>query len=268
MVNQNYDSILTSQDSNVINRTEYYKTGKGLPDYGVPVVERPYAVRRDDYILGGVILLVLVMVVVLRYCSSSIVYRIKDFFTSKRMYSDANVNDANREVYSTFFLTNISALSLSLIFFCDVTARNLFTAEIGVPYWIIAAGYVAIMLLIYVKAWLYALINWTFFNYESSLKWQTGYLQLTSFTSFVFLPLVLVDIFVNDSRQFVIWGILFVLFVYEVLLFLKMIINFGGKIYSYVLIFLYFCSVELMSTAMMYYIVRWTIDCFIDKLLY
>lgn len=267
-MNNDYDSILTSQDSNVINSTEFYKVGKDLPDYRVSVVERPYAVRRDDYILGGIILLVFAIVLVVRYCSSSIMFRVKDFFTSKRIYSDANVSDSNREVYSTFVLTNITALSLSLIFFNHVTERNMFTAEVGIPYWLIAAGYVVIMLLVYIKAWIYALVNWTFFSYESSVKWQAGYLQLTSFTSFLILPLAIVEIFVNDSSQIVIWCLLFVLIMYELLLFLKMLINFGNKIYAYVLIFLYFCSVELMSTAMMYSILKWVIDCFIDKFLY
>lgn len=263
-----YDSILTAQDTNFINTSQYYKVGRKLPDHGIPVVERPYTVAKDDFVMGGILLMIIIIGTLLYRSKTIIVYRIKDFFSSKRTYSGQNVNENNHEANSTFLMTTISALSISVVLFDHIAWKLGYEQALGIPYWLLAAEYVLIMVFVYFKAWIYALVNWTFFDKESSNKWMAGYLLLTALTSFILLPLSLVTLLVPNSHEIVKWCYVLTLFAYEVLLFFKMFVNFRGKKYGYLLIFLYFCSVELMSAVVMSRIIQWTIDYIIVKLLY
>lgn len=260
-----YDSILTAQDSNFINKSDIYKAGKGMPDHGIPVAEHPYVVAKDDYLLGGVFVMFLIMALVVYRNRVILLSRLKDFFVSKRKYSDENINENNKEPYTIFFLTSISALSLSLVFF-DYTALHVgFSTVLGIPYWLFAAGYVFFIIFVYLKAWLYALVNWVFFDRESSTRWLTGYLLLTALTAFVIFPLSLTVVVAENSRTIVTWGLVFTLILYEFLLFFRMFVNFDCKNYGYLLIFLYFCTVEAIPIVVMSRIMMWVIDLFVVK---
>lgn len=261
----NYDSILIAQDTNVINTSTFYKTGKELPDHGIPMAELSYTVSHDDYILCSMLLLTLTIAILLYRGRTTICFRLKEFFTTKRSYSQENVNSNNREVYSTFFLTSISAISLTLILF-NLAAKEIgFDSIVGIPYWFFAAGYAAIVGFIYLKAWLYALINWTFFHREANNRWTSGYLLLTSVLAFILSPLSIVCTLIENSHKIVIQILLVVLFLYELLLFCKLLVNFGGKIYGYLLLFLYFCTLEVMPVLILYRIVTWILNNFIVK---
>lgn len=268
MVNQNYDSILTATDTNLINTSTYYKVGKDLPDQGIPAAERPYSVAGDDIVVGGIFLMVLVMSIIMYRERSIIFSRVKEFFATKRSYSDANVNENNHEVYTVFFLTSISALSLSLIAFDYIDKKLGFEPVLGIPYWLFAVGYVLFVSFVYVKAWLYALVNWTFFDSKTGDKWMAGYMLLTALTSFLILPISLVALYVPNGAEIAKWGFAFLLFLYELLLLFKMFVNFESKNYGYLLIILYFCSVELIPAVVMSRTVQWVFDYIIVKILY
>ena len=264
MVNtESFDSILTATDTNFINNSELYKVGEGLQSHGIAMAEHPYVVAKDDYLIGGLMLLFFVMALTLYRNRTIILYRLKDFFTTKRTYSEENVNENNNDAYTLFFLISITALSISIVLFDYIAIKEGFSKSIGIPYWIFAAGYVGFVVFIYIKAWLYTLINWTFFDHESGTKWISGYLLVTALTAFCFFPLSLTVVMVESTREIVSWALLFVYILYETVLFFKMFVNFGNKKRGYLLIFLYFCSVEVIPAIVMSRITMWAIDSFI-----
>ena len=264
-MNIDYDSILTAQDTNVINTSSYYKIGKGLPDHGIPMVEQSYTASKDDILIAGGLMLFLIMALVVYYGRANILHRLKDFFSTKRTYSEENVNENSSSTYSIFFLMSIIALSLSLVLFDYIAIKEGFSTVLGIPYWIFAAGYAVIMSFIYIKAWLYTLVNWTFFDQESSKKWITGYMLLTSLMAFIIFPLSIIVVLVESSRGIVTFCFAIVYIIYELLLFLKLNVNFETKKYGHLLIFLYFCSVELIPALIMSRITLWVINSFIVK---
>lgn len=265
MVNQNYDSILISQDSNIVNSSEYYKIGKDLPDHGIAVVERSYSVANDDFIAGGLFFMLLMMALILHRSRLSIFHNIKEFFTSKRTYSEEKSNESTKEPYNIFMLISISVMSLCLVCFNGLAITDSFEKSLGIPYWLFAAGYALCMAFIYLKAWVYAIVNWTFFDQESSNKWMHGYLFVTSLTAFIILPLSMLTIFFERSMEIVTSCFAIVYVLYELLLFFKLFVNFESKKYGYLLIILYFCSVELMPAIAMSRILEWVNDSFIVK---
>lgn len=260
-----YDSILIATDSSVINTTEFYKHGENALDIGIPMSERAYAVCNDDFVVAGVALLFLVMTCILYTSRRMLQFQIKDFFTSKRMYSNETSNENTKEVNNVFALTTISSLSLSLIFYNHLAQQYNFSTVLGVPYWVFGIGFVGFMVFIYAKAWTYTLVNWVFFDKESSKKWIKGYFMLTSICAFLLYPLSLIDIYFENSAKVVFWGIILIGIIYELLLFYRLLVNFKTKKYGYLLIFLYFCSVEIMPVLVLWNGLGWAADCFIVK---
>ncbi|MBQ5460783.1 MAG: DUF4271 domain-containing protein, partial [Bacteroidaceae bacterium] len=77
-------------------------------------------------------------------------------------------------------------------------------------------------------------------------KWMSSYFFLTSMTSFVVFLVAALYMFVNISYLEVAICLLVLLFLYELLLFYKLNVNFQAKKYGQLLIFLYFCAVEIV----------------------
>lgn len=261
----NYDSILVATDSNVINTSEFYKIGENALSIGVPMSERMYAVRSDDYLVIGMMAMFIILSCISYSSRKMLAHYAKDFFSSKRLFSDEVVKDNSSEVTNVLMLATISALSLSLIFFNHLAEQYSFSRVLGIPYWVFGMGFVGFMCFIYAKAWTYTLVNWVFFDHESSKKWIRRYFFITSLTAFAFFPISLIDIFFNCNVNVVIWCAILIGIVYEILIFYRLFTNFKAKKYSYMLIFLYFCSVELMPALVLWNGLSWATHSIIVK---
>ncbi len=259
------DSIWLASDSNVIRQSELYKQGILLPDRTVPVGERSFAVRNDDYLVTGMAVMFFLLAVILYRSRNVFLYRLKNFFTSKRTYTDDDVEGNSDEAIHVFLLISISALSLSCILLDDQLSLSSCLSVTGVPYWLFGAGFVVCLSFIYLKAWLYSLVNWTFFDKDSSQRWMVGYLLMTALTAFLFYPLALLDVFAHIRHEIVIGGAILVGVLYEFMLFYKLIANFRVKKYGYMLIFLYFCTVELLPTLVFGHLTVWLSDNYLVK---
>ena len=236
-----------------------------MPDRTVSMGQSGYALSNDDYVVAGMAVMFFVIAIVLYKSGNVLLYRLKDFFSAKRIYMEGNVMENSGEMTNVFLLTTVSALSLSLLLFDGLIAESSCISAIGFPYWLYAAGWLMFQLLISTKSWLYSLVNWTFFDRESSRKWMSGYLLMTSLTAFLFYPIVLLDVFARMNHEIVIGSAILIVVLYELLLFYKLITNFKVKKYGYMLIFLYFCSVELLPTLVFGHLAVWLSDNYIVK---
>ena len=259
------DSIWVGLDSNVIRQTELYKQGVLLPDRTMVVGERDFAVRNDDYIVAGMAVMFFILAAILYRSRNVLWHRLKDFFTTKRTYTDDDTEGNSDEAIHVFLLISISAISLSCMFLDDRIALSSFLPVTGIPYWLFGAGFVMCMAFIYFKAWLYLLVNWVFSDRDSSQRWIVGYLLLTALTAFLFYPLALLDVFAHIRHEIVIGGAILVGVLYEFMLFYKLIANFRVKKYGYMLIFLYFCTVELLPTLVFGHLTVWLSDNYLVK---
>lgn len=260
------DSIWTAGGSNVINGTEFYQIGKSVPGRTVAMKELGYKTSSDDYIVGGMVLMFFVLAWVMFRSRSGLLFRLKAFFTNKRLYVKGDeAEDNTMEAIHVFLLMTVSALSLSIIFFDDMLEQSRVGVALGVPYWLFGAGFVLCFCFIYAKAWTYVLVNWVFSDRESSRSWMSGYFLMTSLTAFFFYPIALMDVFFNLDEEIVIWSTILVAFLYEILLFYKLCINFRGVKGAYLLNFLYFCSVELLPIFVVGHLVMWFSESFIVK---
>ena len=242
------------QDSNVVNCTEFYRQGVSLPDRTVGAKEREAVVGNNDYVLGGMLLLFGVLATIVCRSREAIWWRMKDFFQGRRHFGGELPEGTGGMALHVLLLTAIGAACLSLILFDAMAEQNSPVSSAGMPYWLIGAFFLVCMGAICLKVGLYSWVNWNFFDGESSQRWIRGYLTQTSLTTFFFYPLALMDILRSISHEFVIGCVILVAFLYELTLFYQLIVNFKVRKYGYLLIILYFCSVELMPTLVLGYL--------------
>ena len=248
-----YDSMLTAVDSNVINVTEFYKVGATVPSRTVPMRACGEVAGDNDHVMVAMAVAFMVIAAILYVNRSALIYRIKDFFTSKRLFVDANASNNTKWKVCVFLLTLVSVASLSLIFW---NGRVVLAGGM-VPYRLMAAGFLVLLCFVHVKAWVYALVNWVFFDSEANQRWMSGYLMLTATTAFPFYLLALLDVCAVWNHEFVTQGVILVVVLYELLLFYKLFINFRARRDGYLLNILYFCTVELLPTLVLNDVMVW-----------
>jgi len=237
---------MTATDSNVINRSELYVIGKRLPDHGVSMAEAGYRVSNDNYLVAAILVLMLIMAIITHHSRLAFIYRLKEFFADSHQFVEEKIQNSTGDIINIFLLTTILAFSLSLMLFNNMSYTQDFIPSISIPYWLFAIGYIAFVAGIYLKVWLYSLVNWVFFDYEPRRKWISGYILLTALLTYLIFPISLVDVFVEDSNIVVAICLILSLLIYEMLLLFRLFAIFKTKKYGYLLIFSYFCSVEII----------------------
>ncbi len=245
-MNNDYDSILTAVDTNAVNSTVYYKKGVSLPDDTVAMAEGLHPVGSDSYITGALVLMFFILAAIVRNGKTMLLFRAKEVFSFGRKAHDEGPIDTSGESMSQFLLVLISAMSISAIYVSPIIEECSPMAALGTPYWLYAAGTAVALGVIYLKLWLYKIVNWVFFSRETGKRWTTSYMYITAFTALILYPLALLATLHEESRHAVTWTVISTLILYESLLFCKLLANFKIRSYGYLLFFLYFCSVELM----------------------
>ena len=260
----NYDSIwTTAKDSDVLNLPCFSQQGVDVPDHTVPMKVFEQGVGGDDYVVMGIVVMFFVLAVTFYKYGTALFNRLKDFFATKRMYVDGVGGDLGSEAWFMFLLTSVGAISVSIILVSHWISMNGVNAWEGMPYWMFGAGYAVYMALVYAKAWLYMLVNWTFFDKEKGKRWMGGYLLMTALVPLLFYPLALMEVFAHLSSEMVTISVILVVILYEILLFYKTLVNFRMRKYGYLLNILYFCSVELMPALVVGHLIR----CFSDSVI-
>lgn len=255
-----YDSILTATDSNVVNRTTYYTEGASLPDDTVAMAESVHSAGSDLYIAGAMVLMFFILSAIVCNGKTMLLFRAKEVFTFGKKSNDEGTVDTSGESLSLFAMLLLTAMSVSAVYANPIIEACSPMRALGTPYWIYAAGTAVVLGVIYLKLWIYKIINWVFFNRDSGRRWTTNYMYATAFTVFIFYPSALLSTFREDSRPIVIWVIFFTLILYESLLFCKLLANFKIRSYGYLLFFLYFCSIEVMPA-----VVTWQIASYYSR---
>lgn len=256
-----YDSILTATEPNIINQTEFYKQGIALPDCTVAMSARPYAMGEDDYMVACMVMMFFILAVIMYHSRTNFLYQLKDLFTPKRQHTEERIDRNTNDTIRVVLLITVSAFSVSLLFLNNIIQQNCNHLASGTPYGLFAAGGIFCVCVIYAKAWLYALVNWVFFDTEASKRWMSNYLLITALSAFILYPIALIDVFSTHSQHgSIMTPIILIAVLYEFLLFYKLITNFKMKKHGYLLIFLYFCTVEMLPAFVLWHLTTWCND--------
>ncbi len=252
-----YDSILTAVDSSVINRSVYYATGKELPDHTFAMEGLPYSVSMDSAVVWCFMLIFLVLSASLYHRRRMLLFRARTFFTSRRVYSDSNVNENQNEWLNVLIISIAGSLSVGILIYYCLSRQYEFPDYYDKPHWILLVGSLAAFAYVYLRAVVYAMVNWVFFDNDERHRWNVGYFLLTVAFGYAVGILSAVSVFLHLEIKTVTLCAVFVCILYEILHIYKLFVNFRFKRYGALLIFLYFCSVEILPIMLIGHILAW-----------
>jgi len=241
-----YDSLLTHFPPSPLQQTDEYLQGRQLPDADVAGLLRVSTASTEQWVVFGVIALLVVMLLIICSHLDYLAFRIKDFFSSERRFSVVPQQTTASEVPTLVIPMLIGSLSLSLIA-ADTLAPEARLLRYAPDPWLLCAllsG--ATLVWLAAKTLLYSMVNWVFFDPTRSRKWLGSYFFLTAVFLALMLPLAILYLYADLSLANVSNCLLGMLILYEILLFFKMIAHFQTKRYGILLIFLYFCTAELL----------------------
>ncbi|MBR3454114.1 MAG: DUF4271 domain-containing protein [Bacteroidaceae bacterium] len=247
------DTFRFEEDKGFCISDSLLSKGMNLPDKGMVSNMRKQTLANDINIAGLFLFTFIVIAVIFSKGRYLIAYRIKDFFHSKRKYSDEYVNPNTSAWRNNLALCSVLSLSLSLIVY-QFTRDNYPNAMWNpyIPFILLGATFGFAIAWIYIKGLLYSFINWIFFDRESNKKWMSSYFLINSLTAFIVFPISLLAVFGNITPKTTLYSLLFVLIIVKILLFFKILNNFKARNSEYLFIFLYFCAVEIVPALAMW----------------
>ena len=220
---------------------------------GVEGVRRTQSMSYSSWI-GIDILLVTALLFILVYRERQyLLFRLREFFSSdNRFFFTKSYTGSNKTGVLTV-LTLIMCNALGLIvsgianlyphLFNLISPESIYDSS-GLVLAMRVMGMV--LLFVVVKGAIYWLVNWVFFRVDANIKWIQAYFFMTAAYSFVLFPFSIIELFVGMSEKLLTICLIILFISYEILLFYKLIVNFKANKYGFLLIFLYFCSVELL----------------------
>lgn len=241
-----FDSILTQSTATPLSENPYVIEGAKQTDWDVAGVLRAETVASDGWNVFAMLLMLGVLVALLAKNREFLLYKFRDFLANERRFSNAAMMPDASELPLTLVLIAITCGSFSFIFHDFFAKIPSVTQWLGEPFQLYVVIFALMLLFILMKAFLYKVVNWVFFPSAKNQKWMSSYFFLTSMTSFVVFFVAALYMFVNISYLEVAICLLILLLLYEILLFYKLNVNFQAKKYGQLLIFLYFCAVEIV----------------------
>ena len=241
-----YDSILTHPACSPLEQTAEYVQGRQLPDADVAGLLRASSQATEQWVVIGIIVLLAAMLLIVCSNLGYLTYRIKDFFSSERRFSNVPQQTTASEVPTIVVPMLIGSLSLGVIAagnIGDSAGLHRFAPDTWMLYLVL--GSVALVWML-AKTILYAVVNWVFFDPRRNRKWLGSYFFLSAIFLALMLPLAICQLYTDITPKEVAICLQGMLILYELLLFFKLIANFQSKRYGILLIFLYFCTAEIL----------------------
>ncbi|MCQ2112548.1 MAG: DUF4271 domain-containing protein [Bacteroidaceae bacterium] len=219
---------------------------------GMESMARPYNMGNDDIIVVLMVMLFLLFTFVVYRSRTILLYKLNTYFSSRQIYSSDEVSTSNQEFVDIVLLILIGCFSLGL---------NLYQSNLGINcsephYGTLLLFVLYIVLMVVFKGMMYGFINWTFFTEEKNKTWLSAFFFSIAITSILLFPLALMQVFVRAEWINMQLCLLGILILQKILLLCKLYVNFRPKRYGGLLFFLYFCSVEIMPTLIVWHILQ------------
>lgn len=228
---------------------------------GVEGITRTHSESVSSWTTTSMLLLTVLVFIIVYRQRLYIAYRLRDFFAREELFTFSKPQAVSNNYFAMGSLLLLSCCSLGLI----VSGLSAYGSSVGTLTGGQASGdgfrlglLVAWYAFLYVglKGLIYAVVNWVFFKSGQNVRWVSSYFFLSGVFSFLLYPFALIVLFAGFSVKLLTLILLFLFILYEIMLFYKLLVNFKVKKYGYLLIFLYFCAVELLPALFVWQKVR------------
>ena len=209
---------------------------------------RAERVGDNDVVVGLFLLMFCIVAYVIGNSKYFFAHRLREFFSRRRAYTGGDAEVLRSEVRNTVLLTTVSCLSLAVMF-CNrlvINGTDAFFSEAGDLFLFLGVSFAVIVLLLLLKVLSYVAVNGVFFRRDANAKWLSSFFLLCSVTSLFLFPLSLVEVYSEVDKTIVTYCLLGILVLCEICLFYRLYVNFCAKKEGFLLIFLYFCNVEVL----------------------
>lgn len=222
-----------------IYRPEYAVYRQGVA--GDPV---PYTIGGDNLITSILLGCFVFATVAVAKSGNFLQRQLKNFFRTQREGTTV-ITETSSELRFQLFLVLQTCLLFALIFFFRT---NTFGDEsFTIPQYLIIGTYTGIMAVYFLlKALLYAVVDWVFFEKKKNEQWMKSALFLASTEGLALFPVVMLLAYFGFSIEGTVVYTMFVIILVKLLAFYKTFIIFFRKSGVFLQSFLYFCALELM----------------------
>ncbi|MFA6811701.1 MAG: DUF4271 domain-containing protein [Bacteroidaceae bacterium] len=226
-------------------------TTQKVMDEGFVGTSVPYSPDADDFI--ALILLCCFLLVSAALCrgrnfikeqlSSIFFRRAKDSFNVSLTFIDIRFN---------LLLTLHTCIMFGLIYYLFLYGtRPAFIDKISHP--LLLGIYVGFFVVYFiVKRMVYAFLGRIFFDSNVEIIWRENYSALINYIGFLFLPLLICDVYCRLDVSILVTIVLFLVFLVKFSLFYKGIMLFLHQFHDLFLIILYFCALEIIPLFLLY----------------
>ena len=216
-------------------------------------VVRSQALAYSSWIAANLFILTAVMFVMIYKDRQYLLYRLRDYFSKEERFFFSRPQTVANKSYVIGILLLVTCSSVGLIvaglanlhpslFGLDASSSVYDTEGLVLSMQVLGGT----LLFVLFKAFLYLMINWVFFRPDQNMRWISSFFFITAAFSFLLYPFSMIELFVSVDGWILTFCLSFLFIVYEISIFYKLIINFKAKNYGILLIFLYFCAVELL----------------------
>ena len=208
---------------------------------GVPV---PYTVAGDDFITSLLLFCFVLACVSISKSRQFILRQAKTFFRTPSFGTTVITETSNELRFQTFLALQTCLLTaIGYFMYSRVSISDTFIID---QYLVISiyAGCVASYFLL--KAFLYSVVNWVFFDRKKNEQWMKSYLFLVSCEGVVLFPAIILMTYFGFSLQAAIIYALVVVGIGKILSFYKSLIIFFKRKGAFLQIILYFCALEVV----------------------
>ena len=214
---------------------KYFRPELGAGNNGVLGDPVPYTLRSDDTITGLLLGSFILALISLSGSLGFIMRQMKNFFYMPR--SVAALTETTGEVRFQFFLVLQTALLLSIV--------DSQLAVIGLFFGIITVYFL-------LKAIVYNLAGWVFFDSGKNEQWNKTILFLTAIEGVALFPVVVLQVYFRTEMSTTLIYSLIVAFIVKILTFYQCYSIFFKRMGVFLQIFLYFCALEMVPLIVLF----------------
>lgn len=227
------------------HRTTLSTTHGGV--LGDPV---PYTVSNDNTITGLLIASFLLAMISFANSWHFIQRQVRNFFYVPR--SVADLTETTSEVRFQLFLIVQSCLLLAIIYFFYSQTELPGDYVIESQLQVIGLFFCVILGYFLMKAGIYQLVNWVFFEKKKIEQWTKTFLFLSAAEGVILFPMVLLQVYFTLPLHTALIYTLIVVILTKILTFYKSYSIFFKRIGIFLQFILYFCALELIPMMLLW----------------
>ena len=204
----------------------------------------PYTVAGDNFVTSLLLLCFVLACIAFSKSKHFIIRQAKAFFRTQREGTTVITETSSEVRFQLFFVVQTCLLvAIGYFIYSKVSIGDTFIIEQNLVISIYAGCVMGYFLL---KAFLYSLAGWVFFDKKKNEQWLKAYLFLLSCEGVLLFPAVMLLSYFDLSLQVAVIYTIIVLVLVKILSFYKSYLIFFKRNGIFLQIFLYFCAHEVV----------------------